>query len=47
MDRRKSLFTTIAMEREAVLDRFFDYIKMKDVSSEEDGWSKLRNRQLF
>jgi hypothetical protein len=38
MDRRRLLFTTLAMDAEAVLDRFFDNIKVKDVSSEEDGW---------
>jgi hypothetical protein len=42
MDRRRLLFTTLAMEREAVLDRFFDDIKVKVVSSEKDGWSELR-----
>jgi hypothetical protein len=47
MDRRRLLFTSLAMEGEAVLDRFFDNIKIKDVSSEEDGWSKIRNRQPF
>jgi len=37
----------LAMEREAVLDRFFDNIKVEVVSSEEDGWSKIRDRQPF
>ena len=37
----------LAMEREAVLDRFFDNIKVEVVSSEEDGWSKIRDRQSF
>jgi hypothetical protein len=47
IDKRRFLFTTLVMEREAFLDRFFDNIKVKDVSSEEDGWSKIRNRQPF
>ena len=38
---------SLAMEREVVLDRFFDNIKVEVVSSEEDGWSKIRDRQPF
>ncbi len=34
----------LSMEREAVLDRFFDNIKVEVVSSEADGWSKIRDR---
>jgi hypothetical protein len=37
----------LTMEREAVLDRFFDSIKVEVVSSEEDVWSKIRDRQPF
>ena len=35
------------MERETVLDRFFDNIKAEVVSSEEYGWSIIRDRQPF
>jgi hypothetical protein len=30
------MFSTLTIEREAVLDRFFDSIKVEVVSSEED-----------
>ncbi len=48
MDRKRLLFTTpLAIEREADLNRFFDDINVKVVSSEVDGGSKIRDRQPF
>ncbi|WP_458720472.1 hypothetical protein [Candidatus Nitrosocosmicus sp. R] len=46
MGRKKLLFTTpLAIEQEAYLNRFFDDIDVKVVSSEVDGGSKIRDRQ--
>jgi hypothetical protein len=34
----------LAMERESVLDRYFDDIKVERVGSEEDGWKSLDDK---
>ncbi len=35
---------SLAMERESVLDRYFDDITVERVSSEEDGWNKISDK---
>jgi hypothetical protein len=35
------------MKQNAVLDRFFDKIKVEVVSSEKDGWSKIKDKEPF
>ena len=37
----------LAMEKEAVLDRYFDDIRVDVVSSQEEGWKKIKDKQLF
>lgn len=37
----------LAMERESVLDRYFDDIAVERVSSEEDGWKSLGDKPLL
>ena len=37
----------LAMERESVLDRYFDDITVEGVSSEEDGWKSLNDKPLL
>ena len=32
------------MERESVLDRYFDDITVERVKSEEDGWNKIQDK---
>ena len=34
----------LAMERETVLDRYFDDITVEKVRSEEEGWKKIDNK---
>ena len=34
----------LAMEREAVLDRYFDDIAVEKVTSEEDGWNMINEK---
>ncbi len=33
----------LAMERESVLDRYFDDITVERIKSEDDGWNKIDN----
>ena len=40
-------FPPLAMERESVLDRYFDDITVERVSSEEDGWKSLDDKPLL
>jgi hypothetical protein len=47
VDRGRLLFTTLAMEREAVLNRYFDYITVEKVRSEEEGWKMLGDKQML
>jgi hypothetical protein len=35
----------LAMEREAVLDRYFSDIKIQVIESEQEGWNKIRHNQ--
>jgi hypothetical protein len=37
----------LAMEREAVLDRYFDNITVEKVRSEEEGWNMIDNKPMF
>jgi hypothetical protein len=37
----------LAMERDSVLDRYFDDITVERVSSEEDGWKSLDDKPLL
>jgi len=37
----------LAMERESVLDRYFDDITVERVSSEEKGWRSLEDKPLL
>jgi hypothetical protein len=37
----------LAMEKETVLDRYFDNIKVEAVSSEEEGWNRVKDKRLF
>src|SRR6476659_9122343 len=37
----------LAMERERVLDRYFDDITVERISSEEDGWKSIDNKPLL
>jgi hypothetical protein len=37
----------LAMEKEAVLDRYFDDIRVEVVSSKEEGWNKIKEKHLF
>lgn len=34
----------LAMERESVLDRYFDDITVEQVASAEEGWASIKNR---
>ncbi len=35
----------LAMEREGVLDRYFDDISVERVNTEQDGWDKIKDNQ--
>lgn len=37
----------LKMERESVLDRYFDELAIEQVSSEEDGWSRIEDKPLL
>jgi hypothetical protein len=37
----------LAMERESVLDTYFDNITVDRVESEQEGWSRIRNMPQF
>jgi hypothetical protein len=37
----------LALERESVLDRYFDDITVEPISSEEDGWKNLDDKPLL
>lgn len=37
----------LAMERESVLDRFFNDITVERISSEEDGWKSIDDKPLL
>ena len=37
----------LAMEKEAVLDRYFDNIKVESVSSEQEGWNRIKDKPIF
>jgi hypothetical protein len=37
----------LAMERESVLDRFFNDITVERISSEEDGWKIIDDKPLL
>lgn len=37
----------LAMERESVLDRYFDEITVELVESEEEGWSRINDRPML
>ena len=37
----------LAMERESVLDRYFDDVTVERVKSEEDGWNKIQDKPLL
>ena len=37
----------LAMERESVLDRYFDDITVERVNSEEKGWKSLEDKPLL
>jgi hypothetical protein len=37
----------LAMEREAVLDKYFDMIEVEPVLSEEEGWNTLADKPSF
>jgi len=37
----------LAMEKEAVLDRYFEDIKVEVVPSEMDGWNRIKDKRLF
>lgn len=35
----------LAMEREAVLDRYFSDIKIQAIESEEEGWNRIKDKK--
>ena len=35
------------MEKEAVLDRYFEDIKVEVVPSEMEGWNRIKDKQSF
>ena len=37
----------LAMERESVLDKYFDEITVDQVKSEDEGWSKIQDMPLL
>ncbi len=37
----------LAMERESVLDRYFDDITVDQVRSEDEGWNKIQDKPLL
>jgi len=37
----------LAMEKEAVLNRYFDDIRVEVVSSQEEGWNRIKDKRLF
>jgi hypothetical protein len=37
----------LAMERESVLDRYFDDITVERIESEEEGWSRIKDRPML
>jgi len=37
----------LAMEREAVLDRYFNDIEIQAIESEQEGWNRIRHKQSF
>ena len=44
MDRGRLLFAPLAMERENVLDRYFNDIKVEHIKSEEEGWNMIDDK---
>ncbi len=38
-------FPPLAMERESVLDRYFDDISVERLDSEQEGWYKIKDNQ--
>ena len=38
---------TLAMEKESVLDKYFDYITVDQVRSEDEGWNKIDDKPLL
>jgi len=37
----------LAMERESMLDRYFDDITVDRVRSEDEGWNKIQDKPLL
>lgn len=37
----------LAMEKDAVMDRYFNYITVDHVKSEEEGWSKIEDKSML
>ena len=37
----------LAMERESVLDRYFDEITVERIESEEEGWNRINDRPML
>ena len=37
----------LAMEKESVLDKYFDYITVDQVRSEDEGWNKIDDKPLL
>jgi hypothetical protein len=46
MGREGHCSPPLAMERESVLDQYFDNITADRVESEQEGWSRLGNKPL-
>ena len=42
---RRLLSPPLAMERESVLDRYFDDISVEPVNTEQDRWDKIKDNQ--
>ena len=37
----------LAMERKSVLDRYFEDITVERIESQEEGWSRIKDRPMF
>ena len=37
----------LAMERRSVLDRYFEDITVERIESQEEGWSRIKDRPMF
>ncbi|MGA7007729.1 MAG: hypothetical protein WBY28_11690 [Nitrososphaeraceae archaeon] len=47
MGGRRLFSPQLAMERESVLDRYFEDITVERISSEEKGWKSLDDKPLL